>query len=174
MAQAKELSMSPSAVRSRARRAAATPDLHIATAADKPMAVKKEGTKKAVAKKNPAPIKISAANKRSIGQLSAAVASGFLPIASYMMAHVEAKANPILWVLVAAALAFSAPTLAGWATKWCGGKVKAWGFTVLLEGVLVASTTGWLSMTALTILVVINASNAWELAARKEPKAIAI
>lgn len=162
-----QLSMSPSAVRSRERRAAA------AGKSDAPKAAPKSAPK---ARKAPtaSPVKLNAAQKRTVGQLCAAAASGFLPIASYMMAHVEAQeaGRWYLWALVAAALLFSAPTLAKWAQKWCGGAVKAWGFTVLLEGVLVASHTPALSIAALTILVVINASNAWELAARREPKMV--
>ena len=44
-----------------------------------------------------------------------AVAAGFLPIASYCMAHMEVADRPLMWALVAAGLAFSAPTLAEWA-----------------------------------------------------------
>ena len=98
----------------------------------------------------------------------ASVASGFLPIASFVLAHYESKENPLLWILVVAALSFSAPTLVLWAKKWCGGMVKAVGFAVLLEGVMVFSHTQYLSFGGLVILVVINAANAWDLAARKE------
>ena len=170
---AKELSMSPSAVRSRAKRAAAKAfdDAAAPVAAPKAVKVVIKGEAKAAPKtrKQPtaAPIKINAAQKRTIGQAMASVASGFLPIASFVLAHFESKTNPLLWVLVAAALMFSAPTLAAWAQKWCGNAYKAWGFTILLEGVMVFSGTPALSYAGLAILVLINASNAWGLAARK-------
>jgi hypothetical protein len=170
---AKELSMSPSAVRSRAKRAAAKAftDAAAPEAAPKAVKVVVKGEAKAAPKTRKqataAPIKINAAQKRTIGQIMASVAAGFLPIASFVMAHYESKSNPLLWVLVAAALMFSAPTLADWANKWSGNKYKAWGFTILLEGVMVASHTEWLSFAGLIILVAINATNAYQLAARK-------
>lgn len=170
---AKELSMSPSAVRSRAKRAAAKAFIDAAAPEAAPKAVKVvvKGEAKAAPKTRKqataAPIKINAAQKRTIGQIMASVAAGFLPIASFVMAHYESKTNPLLWVLVAAALMFSAPTLADWANKWSGNKYKAWGFTILLEGVMVASHTEWLSFAGLIILVAINATNAYQLAARK-------
>jgi hypothetical protein len=158
---AKELSMTPSAIRSRAKRATANAFVESAGS------VTVKATPKTRKQPTAAPIKINAAQKRTIGQAMASVASGFLPIASFVLAHYESKTNPLLWVLVAAALLFSAPTLATWAQKWCGNAYKAWGFTILLEGVMVFSGTPALSYAGLAILVLINASNAWNLAARK-------
>lgn len=172
MAGTQQLSMSPSAIRSRERRAAAAAKKEgaaktVAVKTDKPVASKAPTSRK---QPTAVPIKLNAAQKRTIGQVMAAVASGFLPIASYVMAHIESAQNSLLWVLVAAALTFSAPTLAEWAKKWCGGSAKAWGFTILLEGVMVFSHTLWLSYAGLAILIAINASNAYQLAARKEVK----
>lgn len=168
----KQLSMSPSAVRSRARRAANTA-LKEAKVATPETAAKPKAAKKPTARKLPtaAPIKVSAAQKRTIGQFVAAIASGFLPIASFVIAHQEAASQPLLWVLVAAALMFSAPSVASWANKWCGHQVKAWGFTVLLEGTLVFAHHEALSLGGLAILILVNASNAWQLAARREVQA---
>lgn len=167
----KELSQSADAVRRRAKREAdrafkQASDQSIASAPKAPVA--KTTAPKSRKQPTVAPIKINAAQKRTIGQIFASVAAGFLPIASFVMAHYESKQNPYLWILVAAALAFSAPTLAAWAQKWCGHAVKAWGFTILLEGVMVASHTEWLSFAGLMILIAINAVNAYELAARKQ------
>jgi hypothetical protein len=168
-----QLSMSPSAVRSRARRAAAkvmTDAVPAKAEVAKVEKVAKPKTAKAVApRKLPSatPIKINAAQKRTIGQFVAAIASGFLPIASFVIAHHEAGADPKLWILVVAALMFSAPSVAGWAQKWCGNKYKAWGFTVLLEGVLVFAHHELLSIGGLLMLVAINAANAWNLAAAR-------
>lgn len=115
-------------------------------------------------------LRVSAARKRNLNKSFASLAAGFLPIASYVLAHYESKTTPELWILVAFALLFSAPTLAAWAQKWCVHQYKAWGFTGLLEGVMVLSHTQALSYAGLAILVLINASNAWELATAK-PKA---
>jgi VIT1/CCC1 family predicted Fe2+/Mn2+ transporter len=142
----KQLSMTPSAVAARNKRAAI-----------------KQASSAAYQEKLQA--KAVAAQKKNVAQFCAALAAGFLPIASYVLAHFESKTNPMLWLLVGAALLFSAPTLASWAQKWCGNQYKAWGFTILLEGVMVCSHTEVLSYAGLTILVLINATNAWTLAA---------
>jgi len=112
-------------------------------------------------------VKLTAKEQRTIGQVLAAIAGGFLPIASFVLAHVEVQEQPFKWILLAAALLFSAPTLAEWAQKWCHGVYKAWGFTVLLEGVMVFSSSQYLALAGLAILVAINCNSAWHLAGKK-------
>jgi len=109
---------------------------------------------------------VKASLRKKAEQTIAAVAAGFLPVASYVIAHVEAQTVPYLYILVACALAYSAPTLASWSQKWAGHPVKAWGFTVLLEMVSVLSHIQWLNLTGLFILVVINSFTAFNKAAR--------
>lgn len=106
---------------------------------------------------------VKAAHKRSANQVIAAIAAAFLPVASYVIAHVEAvqEGKSYLYALVACALAYSAPTLAKWAEKWAGHPVKAWGFTILLEMVSVLSHIQWLNITGLAILVTINGHTAF-------------
>lgn len=104
---------------------------------------------------------LTVSRKKQINATLAAIAAAFLPVASYYLAHVEAKMNPALYTLVAAALAYSAPTLAKWAHGWAGHVVKAWAFTVLLEGVMVFSHCLPLNLAGLGILVSINAVNAY-------------
>lgn len=116
-------------------------------------------------KRKPRPV-LTTQHKRSVQAVMAGIAAGFLPVASYVIAHIEAQSNPMLYALVAAALIYSAPTLATWAMRWTGGKggwniAKACGFTVLLEGVMVLSHIIWLSLTGLAILVSINAVTAY-------------
>jgi hypothetical protein len=108
--------------------------------------------------------KLTKAKQRTIGQLFAAIGASFLPVASYAIAHVEVESNPTMWILVAAALTFSAPMLIQWSQRWCGHVVKALGFTVLLEGVMVFSSLPALRLTGLAILVAINAHAAWSMA----------
>lgn len=111
---------------------------------------------------------VKAAHKRSIQQVVAAIAAGFLPVASYVIAHIEAPQDgkSYLYTLVACALAYSAPTLAKWAEGWAGHPAKAWGFTVLLECVSVLSHIQWLNLAGLAILVTINAITAFNKAAK--------
>lgn len=104
--------------------------------------------------------------KRTIGQCIAAIAAGFIPVASYVLVHKEAPHSFVMWTLVLAALGFSAPTLAQWASKWAKSTVKAWGFTVLLEGVMILSTTEILSLVGAAILVAINCHSAWQAAGK--------
>jgi hypothetical protein len=110
---------------------------------------------------------LNAAQKRSFGQFVAAVAAAFLPVASFCISHYEVKDAPYLAILVVFGLIFSAPTLADWAIKWCGNIYKAWGFTILLEGVMVFSSIEYLGYAALAILSVINCYSAYQSAAKK-------
>jgi hypothetical protein len=118
-------------------------------------------------KKGRPAVTIKAAQRRTIGQFIAASAAAFMPLASYIVAHYETEASPWKWLLVLAALSFSAPTLAQWAQTWCKGQSKAWGFTILLEGVLIGSSTQYLAIAGLVILVSINCHSAWQAAKGK-------
>lgn len=81
---------------------------------------------------------------------------GFIPTASYTLVHHEAEQSPWMWVLVVAALGYSALTVFDWARIAFKHPVKAIGFVVLIEGVMTFSHTTWLSMAALVMLVGIN------------------
>lgn len=91
------------------------------------------------------------------------VLGGAVPVASWQLAHHEIDAARDLWAqlpawLVLGGLLFSALTVFGWARSAFGSPAKALGFVVLLEGVLVASSTSWLGAGALGLLVAINAT----------------
>ncbi|EIT69985.1 MULTISPECIES: hypothetical protein [Hydrocarboniphaga] len=109
--------------------------------------------------------------QRAAHRSLAAIAAGFLPVAAYVLAHVEITAEkPLLWALVGASLIYSAPSLAEWAEGWCRSRIKAWAFAVLLEGVMLASAIQALSLTGLMLLVIVNAAFAWRQAGEnKEP-----
>jgi len=84
----------------------------------------------------------------------------------------EVDARPWMWGFVIASLLYSAPTLADWCgdtcgDTWCKGKVKAWGFVVILEGVMVFSSIAWAGYLCLALLMVINCHSAWLLAGKK-------
>jgi hypothetical protein len=91
-----------------------------------------------------------------LATLMGAMLGGFIPLASYTIAHQEAPNKPVLWVLVACGLAYSALTVFDWARVAFRHPIKALGFCGLLEGVMTFSSTQWLGIAALTMLIVIN------------------
>lgn len=112
--------------------------------------------------------KLTKAETRTVGQAIAAVAAGLIPLFAYSIAHIEVDARPWMWVFVVASLLYSAPTLADWCgDTWCKGKVKAWGFVAILEGVMVFSSIAWAGYLCLALLMVINCHSAWMLAGKK-------
>lgn len=165
------LSTNPSAVRARERNAekrraeaeARAAEEAARIAAEQAAQAEKEAAEKAMREQMQKKMR-----KASAGRIAACIGAGFLPIASFAIAHFEAPNNPALWVLVAAALLFSAPTLVTWAAKWSGGMYKAIGFAGLLEGVMVFSKIEYLAYAGLAILVLINAVSAWERAGKAQ------
>lgn len=85
---------------------------------------------------------------------------GLVPVATYFVAHRAADLASLPALLAVGGLAFSAPTVYGWARAALGSSVKAAGFVVLLEGVMVSAGSlglAWLGWAALGYLVAINA-----------------
>lgn len=96
-----------------------------------------------------------------------AVLGGFVPVASWQLAHHEID---LFWptsfveactqwrvLLVLAGLVYSALTVYSWGRLAFRSKPKAVGFVVLLEGVLVGASTPWLNLGALGLLAAVNA-----------------
>lgn len=86
---------------------------------------------------------------------------GFVPLASFVLAHYEVDPGAAIWTqlpaaLVLGGLTYSAKTVYDWGRLAFELPVKALGFVVLLEGVMVASSTPWLAFTALGYLIGIN------------------
>lgn len=86
---------------------------------------------------------------------------GFVPIATYVVAHTELVLERPLYeqlaaVFVAGGLLFSAVTMYGWGRLAFTQRAKALGFVVLLEGVMVTCHTRWLALVALGYLACIN------------------
>lgn len=86
---------------------------------------------------------------------------GFVPIASYVVAHFEIDPAVAVYaqlpsLLVLAGLVYSAKTVYSWGQLAFASGAKATGFVLLIEGVMVTSTSPGLAMTALGYLVVIN------------------
>lgn len=113
--------------------------------------------------------KLKTAVSKMAQRIIAAIGAAFLPVASFQLAHGEAQQNPLIWLLVGSALAFSLPSLVKWVNSWSPSKyqIKAVGFAVLLEASMIFSQTAWLSYAGLAILIIINALSAWTLATKK-------
>ncbi len=91
-----------------------------------------------------------------------ALLGGFVPIATYVVAHQELNLSENLFsqpkfLLVLGGLFYSAKTVYQWGKLAFAGITRALGFTVLLEGVMIFSSVQWLSYTALAYLILINA-----------------
>jgi hypothetical protein len=110
-------------------------------------------------------------------------AAGFLigssvPLACYWMAHHEVVmpafdegyrlvSQPSAWVVLAC-LVFSAPTVARWGAVAFGAPYKGVALAVIWELVMVTSTTVWLRLGILSLLLAANAvACGWEFSRRR-------
>lgn len=104
---------------------------------------------------------LRAARHKPVAALIGATA-GLVPVGVYEVGHFELTSwSPIACpkaVIVYAGLLFSALTVLGWSSNMFGSRAKAIGFTLLLEGIMMASSAAWLTAIALTYLVLINAA----------------
>jgi VIT1/CCC1 family predicted Fe2+/Mn2+ transporter len=108
-----------------------------------------------------AQVRVALRRKNRLATFLGAALGGFVPVASYVLAHHEVDASVPLYCqlasyLVAGGLVYSALSVYGWATRAFGSGAKAAGFVVLLEGTLVSSHTYWLGYAALVYLVAVN------------------
>jgi hypothetical protein len=97
-----------------------------------------------------------------LASLLGAPLGGFVPVASFVVARHELERGRALYGqlgawLVLGGLLYSATTVYAWGREAFRSPVKATGFVVLLEGVLVGSRVEWLAFAALAYLVAINA-----------------
>ena len=87
---------------------------------------------------------------------------GIIPVATYLEVHVDWDPSRPLYILVviafivAGGLLYSAKTVFAWAKRAFGDPWKAFGFVVLLEGVMVTSQVPVLPLVLLGILVATN------------------
>jgi hypothetical protein len=110
------------------------------------------------------------ARRKPVAALLGATA-GLVPVGVFELGHYELTSwSPLdcpKAAIVYAGLLFSALTVLGWSSDMFGSRVKAIGFTALLEGIMMTADAGWLSAIALCYLVAINAvANGCRLAMR--------
>jgi hypothetical protein len=92
---------------------------------------------------------------------------GIVPFGVFMTAHYSTMktfnisgvevSGAWLWILVAAGLIYSATTVFNWGVSAFSSKSKAFGFVVLLEGILTFSPEYGLAIAALVTMMLINA-----------------
>ena len=107
-------------------------------------------------------VRVACRARNRLAAVLGAALGGLVPLASYWLSHFELDRSVDLWAqlpawLVLGGLVYSATTVYGWAKLAFGSGVKAAGFCVLVEGVLLASRTPWLAVLALCYLITINA-----------------
>lgn len=106
-----------------------------------------------------AQVKRACASKNRLATLLGFLLGGFVPVAIYFTAHratfAWGLASPAPG-LVLGGLVYSAQTVFQWGKLAFHNALKATGFCVLIEGVMVTSQIHWLSIAALIYLVCIN------------------
>jgi len=114
-------------------------------------------------------IAVASKSSNRLASIVGGVLGGFIPLAVYLVAHLETSQNALKWVLVAAGMLYSATTVYQWARIAFKHWTKAFGFVVLVEGVAVFATTPAISVGALAILVAVNAvSTAYNLVSERK------
>jgi hypothetical protein len=87
----------------------------------------------------------------------------FVPVGVYCVAHSDLRADMAPWLrwaflaLALGGLVYSASTVYSWTERAVRSRVKAAGFVVLVEGIMLLSQVQLLAYAALAILIAINA-----------------
>lgn len=106
-------------------------------------------------------VRLALRPRSRLASLFGVMIGGFVPVATYVVAHTELDFDRSLYeqaaaYFVAGGLTFSAFTMYGWGALAFKHRAKAFGFVVLLEGVMVTCHTRWLALVALGYLAAIN------------------
>lgn len=104
------------------------------------------------------------AKQEALAWTGGLIIGGIIPIITYHVAHYQAP-NPFvspwgpemgLWLVVFGGLAYSAPTVAQWFTRY-SSRAKSWGFVLSLECAMTFTHSAWTTLPALAVLVGLNA-----------------
>jgi hypothetical protein len=99
----------------------------------------------------------SASHKKNrIAMGAGFILGGWVPVVTYLVSHFHVQELPMLWLLVAGGLTYSAMTVFSWAKIAFRHPLKALGFVVLLEGSMTSVPDGWIGLPSLALLVLIN------------------
>lgn len=102
--------------------------------------------------------RLACQKQNRIAMIAAFILGGFVPIATFFLVHYGVEQSAWLWSIVAGGLIFSAKTVYQWGVVAFSNSVKAFGFCVLVEGVMTFSPPGLmlLSVAGLFMLVMVN------------------
>jgi hypothetical protein len=101
-------------------------------------------------------VRAATRGQNRLATLAGFVLGGFVPCATYFVAHGDVAVHAGFWGLVVGGLVFSAKTVFDWGTLAFQSGFKALGFCVLVEGVMTFSTIQPLSIAALVVLCLVN------------------
>ncbi len=99
----------------------------------------------------------TAARKRNrIAMTAGFILGGWVPTVTYLICHRHVQEFPILWLLVAGGLTYSAMTVFTWAKIAFKQPLKALGFVIILEGAMTFVPDLWIGLPSLALLIGIN------------------
>lgn len=103
-------------------------------------------------------VRIALRRENRLASILGSILGGFVPLATYTLAHTEVSTvlDPRA-AIVAGGLLYSGLTVYRWGKLAFADMAKAIGFVVLTEGVMILGRTQWLGLTALAILIGVNA-----------------
>ncbi len=101
-------------------------------------------------------VRMAAQRKNRTAMFAGFILGCFIPCATYFVAHQDVLVSRLYWILVAGGLLFSAKTVFDWTRVAFQSSWKAFGFCLLVEGVMTFSTIVYLSYAALLVLALIN------------------
>lgn len=103
-------------------------------------------------------VRVACSRRHRLATVFGCLIGAIVPFAIFCVAHSELKSwtDPKA-LLVLGGLAYSARTVYQWGRLAFESGLKALGFTVLLEGIMVTSSQQWLAITVLVYLCAINA-----------------
>jgi hypothetical protein len=106
-------------------------------------------------------VRLASQREHRLAGLCGFLLGGFVPLATYVVSHVEydraqAWYAQMATLLILGGLLYSARTVYDWGKLAFSVPAKAAGFVLLLEGVMTFSASHWLGVAALVYLMVIN------------------
>ena len=103
-------------------------------------------------------VRLSLQKQNRMATIFGVIIGGFVPMATFFLVHFGVQQNMMLWPIVAGGLLFSAKTVYNWGQIAFSNSWKAFGFCVLVEGVMTFAPSSliYLAVSSLAMLMGIN------------------